>query len=190
MIPLVVFASFGLLLFIFILAISFRNTPKEANETAAIIAVGEMLSLESLSVRNADQIVDSSDYQVLRSNPALAEVAKRLRRDRRDLALLWFCMLLNDLEKLHRFRGFLLRSGLSTRLYEEIQIAYRLYTSLIFLNFLKVLVRTCGPFALQTLIRRATTPVERMSQASARLLNRLPSSQWHEIANQWLTSAS
>ena len=186
----VIFAVFGLALFIFIAVISLAEMPRAANETAALIAVGEMLKLESLSVRSAGQILNSGDYQVLRSNPALAEVAKRLRRERRDLALLWFCMLLDDLNKLHRFHGFLVRSGLSVRFYEEVQIAYQLYSSVIFLNFLKLLVCTCGPFALQTVIRRATAPISSMSRASATLLNRLPSSKWPEIANQWLTSAS
>ena len=190
MIPLAIFTFFGLVLFVFILAVSLQNIPKKANEAAAVIAVGEMLRLESLSVRCANQILNSSDYQTLHTNPALSEVAKRLRRERRDLALLWFCMLLDDLEKLHRFRGLLVRNGLSIRFYEEVQIAYRLCSSVIFLNFLKVLVRTCGPFALQTVIRRATVPINSMSRASASLLNRLPSSQWPEIANQWLTSIS
>ncbi|HJT68669.1 MAG TPA: hypothetical protein VJ731_00640, partial [Terriglobales bacterium] len=113
----------------------------------------------------------------------------RLRRERRDLALLWFCMLLEDLKKLHRFRGLLVRSGLSLRFYEEVQVAYQLGGSLIFLNFLKVLVRTCGPFALQNVMRRATVPINTMSRASAAFLNRLPSSQWPEIANQWAVSA-
>ncbi|HWH60154.1 MAG TPA: hypothetical protein VN682_21175, partial [Terriglobales bacterium] len=102
----------------------------------------------------------------------------------------WFCMLLDDLKKLHRFRAFLVRSGLSVRFYEEVQIAYRLCSSVIFLNFLKVLVRTCGPFAMQTVVRRATVPINSMSRASAALLSRMPSSQWPEIANRWAVSAS
>ncbi|HXU18984.1 MAG TPA: hypothetical protein VN788_00215, partial [Verrucomicrobiae bacterium] len=130
-----IFAVFGLALFVFIAVISLAEMPRAANETAAFIAVGEMLKLESLSLRNAEQILNSGDYQDLRSNPALTQVAKRLRRERRDLALLWFCMLLDDLKKLHRFRAFLVRSGLSVRFYEEVQIAYRLCSSVIFLNF-------------------------------------------------------
>lgn len=190
MITLIVFAFVGAVLFLSLLLIAHENRPTATKDGAALVAVGEILKLESLSLRNAESILDSSDYRALRSDPALAEVAKRLRRERRDLALLWFCMLLDDLKKLHRFRGFLVRSGLSVRFYEEVQIAYRLCSSVIFLNFLKVLVRTCGPFALQNVIRRATVPINSMSRASATLLNRLPSSQWPEIANQWAVSAS
>src|SRR6185437_5188212 len=90
MIPLVIFAFFGLVLFVFILAVSLQNIPKKEEDAAAVIAVGEMLRLDSLSVRCADHILDSSDYQTLCTNPELAEVAKRLRRERRDLALFWY----------------------------------------------------------------------------------------------------
>lgn len=190
MITLVFFAFVGAMLFFSLLLVAQKNWPTATNEAAALIAVGEILKLESLSLRISKQILDSTDYRILRANPALAEVAKRFRRERRDLALLWFCMLLDDLKTLRRFRGFLIRGGLPTQFYEEVQVAYCLCTSVIFLNFLRALVCTCGPFALHTVIRRATAPIERMSRASAMLLNRLPSSRWHEIANQWLTSAS
>ncbi|HJT71909.1 MAG TPA: hypothetical protein VJ731_17040, partial [Terriglobales bacterium] len=123
MITLIVFAFVGAVLFLSLLLIAHKNRPTVTNDGAALVAVGEILKLESLSLRNAETILDSSDYRALRSNPALAEVAKRLRRERRDLALLWFCMLLEDLKKLHRFRGLLVRSGLSLRFYEEVQVA-------------------------------------------------------------------
>ncbi|HVB54805.1 MAG TPA: hypothetical protein VNE63_00015 [Candidatus Acidoferrales bacterium] len=172
-------------LFISILVVALKTTPKKVTMSSALLAVSEMVELEGLSLKNPTQVFDDAEYRILRSNPALTGVAKRFRKQRQELALMWLSLLLSDLQKLSRFRGFLIRSGLPAKPSEEIEIFYTFVFSVFFLNLLKSFVRVLGPFALHGTMRRARLPVERMSYASARLLNRLPSAQWQDIARGW-----
>lgn len=171
-----------------ILLVAFESAPRNGMNSAALIAVSEMVKLDSLSMRNANRILDSSEYLLLRSDPALTKVARRFRSERRQLALMWLSLLLGDLRKLARFRAFLVRSGLPSNTKQEIEIFSRLACSLIFINLLKTLVFIFGPFVLHGLIQRAKVPLEGMSRATATLLNELPASQWHDVARGWETS--
>lgn len=182
---LLIYVVFAFIVFVSILLFAFKNTEEETADAAALIAVGEMVRPESLSRKTADQIFNARDYRLLRSNPALSVTARRFRRERRRIALMWFCLLREDLRKLHRFRGFLVQSGLSTSLSEEIQVGYQLCCAVIALNLMKMVVFVFGPFALEGFSRRARLPIEGMSRASAKLLNRLPSSQWQSVAREW-----
>lgn len=184
MISLSVFLLSGVVLFILVFLVALQTTPEKTQNSAALIAVFEIVKLDSLT-KTADRILDDTEYRLLRSDPALTALAKQFRKERRTLALMWVALLLSDVRKLSRFRAFLIRSGLPVRAREEIEIFYRLACSVAFLRLLKAFILIAGPFALHNLTRRARASVEGMSRASATLLSRLPTSQWQNVARNW-----
>ena len=105
---------------------------------------------------------------MLRSNSALYQVAAKLRKDRRELALLWIAMLLSDVTALWRFRRFVIRRGAPTRTGEEWGVLRSLFAAkLIFLNLLKLSVLILGPFVFARMARYASRPVDAMSRAAS-----------------------
>ena len=108
-----------------------------------------------------------------------------MRRDRREIALLWLKLLQDDVRTLWRFRRLLVRNGISVRLTEELHIASTAVLALTYLSVLRVVVSVMGPFALPALLRLAGHLVEATSQLCAQLLSRVPLSMRPEIERQW-----
>jgi hypothetical protein len=190
MINLILFAILGLLLFGSFIALALPANPKSLPDSLAVQAVTDIINLEGSSFSNARRLLDDTDYQLLCSNPDLRRLAERLRNERRQLALTWISLLQNDLLTLWRFRRFLIQRGVQSSLGEELRTLQALLLSLVLLNFLRLSVRTIGPFALPRATRQAGQLVESMSKGAALVLGRIPATGWAEIERSWVKSAA
>ena len=186
-IDLVVFISAGLVLLIGFLVLGLQAPPKNA-DAAALAAVSQMVNLETTQIIRADRLLNDAEYQLLRSNPDLSSVAAQLRKDRREIALLWINVLLTDMKTLWRFRRFVIQRGAPTRASEEWAIFRSLIAALIVLNLLKLSVLTLGPFALARLAGHACRGVETMSCAAANVLGRIPAAGWSDVERAWMNA--
>jgi hypothetical protein len=185
MIGLVLAIAMGMILLIIFLVLGLQGPPNVNTDTAALAAVGQMVSLAGSSFVQGDRLLDDTEYRVLRSNPALHLVAAKFRKDRRELALLWINVLLSDLRALWRFRRFLIQRGAPTNLGEEWVILRSLIAAMIFLNLLKLSVLALGPFAFARTAGHAYHPVDAMSRAAASVLGRIPSAGWPDLQRAW-----
>jgi hypothetical protein len=190
MINLILFAILGLLLFGSFIALALPGNPRSLPDSSAVQAVTDIINLEGSSFSNARRLLDDTDYQLLCSNPDLRRLAERLRIERRQLALTWISLLQSDLLTLWRFRRFLIQRGVQSSLGEELRTLQALLLSLVLLNFLRLSVRTIGPFALPRATRQAGQLVESMSKGAALVLGRIPATGWAEIERSWVKSAA
>lgn len=190
MINLILFAILGLLLFGTFIVLALQGGPRSLPDSSAVRAVTEIINLEGSSFSNARRLLDDTDYQLLCSNPDLRRLAERLRNERRQLALTWISLLQGDLLTLWRFRRFLIQRGVQSSLSEELGTLQALVLSLVLLNFLRISVRTVGPFALPRVTRQAGQLVESMSKGAALVLARIPAAGWAEIESSWVKTAA
>ena len=190
MINLIFFAILGLLLFGSFIFLALQGSPKSLPDSSAVQAVSEIISLEANSFSNARRLLDDMDYQVLCSNPDLRRLAERLRNDRRQLALTWISQLQNDLLTLWRFRRFLIQRGVPSSVTEELGTLQALVLSLALLTFIRLSIRTVGPFSLPRATRQAGQLVDSMSKGAALVLGRIPAAGWAEIERSWVKSAA
>ncbi len=178
----------GLLLFLVFLIIAMQGLPKVQPSSDAVSAVGQMVSLQGLSFKGAQQLLESTEYRLLRSTPELSEVAKSFRKERKALVLLWISFLQRDVKSLWRFRRFLVRTGVPATLKEEAEVFGAAILALVCLSFMRVFVLVSGPFAFSSAAAGMRSLVERVSRASAIILERLPQSGWPELERNWLKS--
>jgi hypothetical protein len=190
MIDLFLFILAGLVLLIVFVFLGLQGPPKTDADASALTALGHMVVLEGPSFVQGDRLLDDAEYRLLKSNPDLNQVAARLRRDRRELALLWINALLKDLDALWRFRQFVIQRGAPTKFGEEWVIIRSFVVALVFLNLLKLSVLTLGPFAFARIARHAYRPVDAMSQAAASALGRIPSTGWPDLERAWTRTAA
>jgi hypothetical protein len=189
MVDLLLFIVAGVLLLVAFLTLGLQGPPRTGAEGSAVAAVNQMVSLEGASFVHGARLLDDGDYRVLRSNPDAHLAAARLRKDRRDVALLWISLLLSDLKALWRFRRFVIQRGAPTSLGDEWEILRSFTAALIFLNMLKLSVVILGPFAFSRMVGRAGQFVDLMSRATARSLGRIPSAAWPDIERAWMNTA-
>ena len=104
------------------------------------------------------------------------------------LVLLWISLLLQDVKSLWRFRRFLVCSGAPATLSEEAEIFGTAILAITSLNSMYVFVYVFGPFALSDATRSLRSLVERVSSASALVLERMPQSGWPEVERNWQKS--
>ena len=130
-------------------------------------------------------MLDDSEYRLLCSNLYLQEVAKRFRKERQELAIIWISTLQADLRTLLRFHRFLIQRGASSQLQEELQILGTYVASIILLSMLKTSVHAVGPFALSRTSRGARALVDKMSCTAAQTLGRIPQAGWPELERSW-----
>jgi len=190
MINLTLFTILGLVLFGSFIFIALQGSPKSLPDTSAVRAVTQIINLEGSSFANARRLLDDTDYQSLCSNPDLRRLAERLRSERKQLALMWISLLQNDLITLWQFRRFLIQRGVPSSLKEELGTLKSLALSLVLLNFIKLSIRTVGPFALPRATRQAGQLVDSMSKGAAVVLGRIPAAGWAEIERSWANSAA
>lgn len=190
MINLILFAILGLVLFGSFIFLALQGSPQSLPDSSAVQAVTQMIALGGTSFSTGKRLLDDTDYQVLCSNPDLRRLAGRLRDDRKQLALTWISLLQNDLLRLWRFRRFLIQRGVPSSVREELGTLHALALSLLLLNFLRVSIRTVGPFALPRAARQAGQLVDTMSKGAALVLGRIPSAGWAEIERSWANSAA
>jgi hypothetical protein len=153
-------------------------------------AVTQIINLEGSSFANARRLLDDTDYQTLCSNPDLRRLAEKLRNERKQLVLMWISTLQSDLITLWRFRRFLVHRGVPSSLKEELSTLQALTLSLAMLVFIKLSIRTVGPFALPRATRQAGQMVDSMSKGAAVVLGRIPAAGWAEIERSWANSAA
>jgi hypothetical protein len=187
MIAILLFVIVGLILFGSFMVIGFQGTPKAVPDSSAVTAVSQMVNL---TLVDSNRLLDDTEYLLLRSNPALVEVAEQLCKQRKELALLWISTLLSDLKALWRFRRFLIRSGAPTTFREEYGILQTFILSVCLLNLMKASIRIAGPFALPRAGRRAGRLVVQMSYAAASVLRRIPSTGWPEVERSWTSGVA
>jgi hypothetical protein len=185
---LLLFAIVGIALFMGFVVASLRGVPRGVPESA-LGAFSQIVTLQGSSFANPIRLLDDTEYQIFRSNPDLHKVAKQFRKERQELALLWISLLLSDLKTLWRFRRFLLRQGVPATLGEEFEILRVFVLSLLLLSAVKASIWLCGPFVFARVTRRARYGVERMSYATAGLLDRVPQTGWAEIERNWMGNA-
>jgi hypothetical protein len=190
MINLTLFTILGLVLFGSFIFIALQGSPKSLPDSSAVRAVTQIINLEGSSFANARRLLDDTDYQSLCSNPDLRRLAERLRGERKQLALMWISLLQNDLITLWQFRRFLIQRGVPSTLKEELGTLQALALSLVLLNFIKLSIRTVGPFALPRATRQAGQLVDSMSKGAAVVLGRIPAAGWAEIERSWANSAA
>lgn len=190
MIVVISFAVLGLALFCCFLFIGLWDFPGEVSQPPAVQAVRQMVKLDGLAFAGAPLLSDDTDYRMLLSHPALRETARKLRRDRRDLSLLWIGLLRKDLRALYRFRRFLVHRGAAAGLGEEMKILRAFVLSLLLLEWGGLVIRVAGPFALRGMGRRARDVVEVMSYAPALALSRIPQTGWPELEQSWAAHAA
>ena len=89
-----------------------------------------------------------------------------------------------------RFRRFLIQRGVPSSLKEELSTLQALAMSLALLVFIKLSIRTVGPFALPRATRQAGQLVDSMSKGAAVVLGRIPAAGWAEIERSWANSAA
>ena len=181
----ILFGILGLALFCSFLFIGLWDFPGQVCGRTAVDAVRKMAKLEGLAFAGARLLSDDTDYRLLLAQPALRRTARKLWRDRRDLSLEWIGMLRRDLKSLYRLRRFLVASGASSGINEELRIAGAFVLSMLLLEWGGLVVRIAGPFALRGMGRRARDLVELMSYAPALALNRIPQTGWPELGRNW-----
>lgn len=185
MMDLMLFTTLGVGLLAGFLALGFQGPAHRAPNASSLTAVGHMVRLDGLSFSNARGLLDDSEYRLICSNLYLQEVAKRFRKERQELAIVWISMLQADLRTLLRFHRFLIRRGASAQLQEELQILGTYLMSIILLTMLKISLRAVGPFALPAATRHARGLVHKMSYAAAQTLGRIPPAGWPELERTW-----
>ncbi len=186
MIQIVSLILLGIVLFFVFLKIAIQGpSAASAPDSSAVLAVQQMVNLDGLSFAGAQRLLDPAEFQMLHATDELREVAAAYRKERRTLALLWISLLRNDVNALWRFRRFLVRNGVAATVGEEMQILTDAVRATLFLSFLRIVILTFGPFAFSGAARNARQMVEKMSQSSASVLNRLPRHGWPEIERAW-----
>jgi hypothetical protein len=191
MINVTLFAILGLALFGGFIFIALQGGRKKSlPDSSAVRAVTQIINLEGSSFANARRLLDDTDYQTLCSNPDLRRLAEKLRNERKQLVLMWISTLQGDLITLWRFRRFLVHRGVPSSLKEELSTLQALTLSLALLVFIKLSIRTVGPFALPRATRQAGQLVDSMSKGAAVVLGRIPAAGWAEIERSWANSAA
>jgi hypothetical protein len=185
MIQLVVLVVLGLIFFLCFLIVALKFRPSKIDEKLPVVELRRIVNLPGLSFAGVDLLLDERDYALLRRKPALQQVARQLRLERRTMVLLWLNDLQGDVRTLWRFRRFLVGSGVQTGFLEEIDIAMTAMLAHALLLTLRVLVSVAGPFALKALVRSTRRQVEVASLICAGLLGKLPSASRLEVERKW-----
>ena len=162
-------------------------------DASAVAAMGQMVGLKGASFVQGDRLLDDTEYQLLRSNPDLRQVAAQYRKNRRELALMWIDVLLKDLHALWLFRQFVIqRGGAPTKPGEDEEwvILRSFVVAVILLNLVKVSVFILGPFALSRMACGARRPVDAVSRAAASALARIPSTGWSDLERAWTNTTA
>jgi hypothetical protein len=180
----------GMALFVIFLKIALQGPSYRAPEPSAVLAVRQIVNLDGLSFAGGPRLLDPSEFNMLVGTAELREVAAAYRKERQTLALVWISLLRSDVNGLWRFRRFLVRSGVPATMGEELQILSDAVRAMLFLSMLRIVIMTFGPFAFSGAARSAHRTVEKMSEASARVLDRLPRHGWAEIERAWQKGAA
>lgn len=185
MIGLVLTIVVGSVCLMVFLALALRHGREPSDDAARVPPVDRIAGLSGLPFSNLNLLLGSDDFEKLRSRADLRPVSVRLREDRRRIVLHWLRLLQEDVRVLWRFRRFLVRSGVTVTLYEEIRSFLTAALATAYVRGLRFFVFLFGPFVLREPLQRAKCLVERVSFLGAALLARMPASTSAEIERKW-----
>ena len=164
----------------------FHTPAKEPGNLQAVeIHLSDFMELRALSFKNFPRLFSDSDFRVLRAEPRLAFIAKRLRTDRRRLALRWLASVRSDVLSLWLLRRLLTGYGVSEGLMPELAMTCKVILVLIHIFALRCCVFICGPFAFRGIASRSRKYVETYSRSCQAALGRLPKSERANFAAAW-----
>ncbi len=151
----------------------------------AKINLADFIELRGLNFKNFALLFSDSDYRILLAEPALARIAKILRKDRRRLALQWLVALRSDVLTLWRLRRLLTAYGISEDIRSELAITARIVSILAFISALRLCVFIFGPFAFRQIACRGRRYIETYSRFCQSALGRLPQNKWDAFSAEW-----
>jgi hypothetical protein len=144
----------------------FRTPTNEAGNLQAVeIRLSDFMELRALSFKNFPRLFSDSDFRVLRAEPGLVLLAKRLRADRKRLALRWLSSVRSDVLSLWLLRRLLTAYGVSEGPAPELAMTCRVIFALISISALRCCVFVFGPFAFQRLASWSRKYIETYSRS-------------------------
>jgi len=179
----------GAVTLVLFLALLLTDRPRMSPDNLPLPELERIIPLNGLVFNQAEVLLNPSDYRMLQSHRELRRIARELRRDRRDIVLLWLRLLQQDILNLWRFRRLLIRSGVATGIAEEFRLGMGSILILGFLLVLRLVVTVGGPFAFPQLIRFVKQQVEGIYETCAGILLRIPQASLAGIESQWSASS-
>jgi hypothetical protein len=158
---------------------------KTGNLQVAEIRLTDLIELRALSFKNFPRLFSDSDWRVLREEPRLVRIAKRLRSVRRRLALQWLASVRSDVLSLWLLRRLLIAYGVSLGPLAELAMTCRVIFVLIVIFALRCCVFVFGPFAFQRLALSSRKYIETYSRCCQASLGRLPKNKVSDFAAAW-----
>jgi len=158
---------------------------KTANLQGVEIQLTDFMELRALSFHNFSRLFSDSDCRVLRVEPRLVPLAKRLRMERRRLALQWLASVRSDVLSLWLLRRLLIAYGVSLGPASELAMTGRVIFALISISALRCCVFVFGPFAFQRIASRSRKYIETYSRSCQAALVRLPKTKVADFAAAW-----
>jgi hypothetical protein len=138
---------------------------KTGNLQLAEIRLTDLVQLRALSFKNFPRLFSDSDWRLLRTEPRLNRVAKRLRIERRRLALQWLASVRSDVLSLWLLRRLLIAYGVSLGPASELVMTCRVIFVLMSISALRRSVFVFGPFAFQRIASRSRKHIETYSRS-------------------------
>jgi hypothetical protein len=155
------------------------------NFQVAEIQLADLIELRALKFKNFPRLFSDSDCRVLCVEPRLVPIARRLRMERRRLALQWLASVRSDVLSLWRLRRLLIAYGVSLGPVSELAITCRVIFVLIEISALRYCVFILGPFAFQRIVSRSRKYIEVYSRSCQVALTRLPKSKVADFEAAW-----
>jgi len=168
-----------------LLALFHAPSREPGNLQVVEIRLCDFMELRALSFKNFPRLFSDSDFRALRAEPRLASTAKRLRTDRKRLALRWLASVRSDVLSLWLLRRLLTAYGVSEGLAPELAMTCRVILVLASISTLRSFVFVFGPFAFRRLASRSRKYIETYSRSCQAALGRLPKSEWENFGAAW-----
>lgn len=164
----------------------FRMPNKESGNLQVVdIQLTDFMEFHALSFKNFSRLFSDSDCRVLRIEPRLVQIAKRLRMERRRLALRWLASVRSDVLSLWLLRRILIAYGVSLGPVSELAMTCRVVFVLTAISALRCSVFVFGPFAFHRIASRSRKYVKTYSRSCQAALGRLPKSKVADFAAAW-----
>jgi hypothetical protein len=158
---------------------------KTGSLQVAEIQLTDFIELRALSFKNFPRLFSDYDWRLLRTEPRLNRIAKRLRVERRRLALQWLASVRSDVVSLWQLRRLLIAYGVSLGPASELAMTCRVICVLISISVLRCCVFVFGPFTFQRIASRSRKYIEIYSRSCQAALGRLPKSKVADFASAW-----
>jgi hypothetical protein len=166
----------------------FRMPNRKSGDLQVVdIQLGDFMEFRALSFKNFPRLFSDSDCRVLREEPRLVRIAKRLRSDRRRLALRWLAAVRSDVFALWRLRRLLVAYGVSEGPTVEFATTIKVLSIVVLISVFQMCVFVFGPFAFQHIASWSRRKIEVYTRSCQAALGRLPKSKWPEFSAEWRT---